>query len=134
MTATSPSRAYDDPATEAPSTVNIGDQQVDITGAAEATEGMAVQRMGSTTGLHDGTVTGLNATVTYPEGTVTGLIQTDVCAEPGDSGGSLFAGRPGRWPDVRWQRRLHERWRDVLRTGHHRSGGDGRDDSVIGLV
>jgi streptogrisin D len=84
--------AYDDPATEAPSTVNTGDQQVEITGAAEATEGMAVQRMGSTTGLHDGTVTGLNATVTYPEGTVTGLIQTDVCAEPGDSGGALFAG------------------------------------------
>jgi streptogrisin D len=84
--------AYDDPATEAPSTVNTGSEQVEITGAAEATEGMAVQRMGSTTGLHDGTVTGLNATVTYPEGTVTGLIQTDVCAEPGDSGGALFSG------------------------------------------
>jgi streptogrisin D len=83
---------YDDPATEAASTVNTGQAEVQITGAAEATEGMAVQRMGSTTGLHDGTVTGLNATVTYPEGTVTGLIQTDVCAEPGDSGGSLFAG------------------------------------------
>src|SRR5690606_29573673 len=26
----------------------------------------------------------------YPEGTVTGLIQTNVCAEPGDSGGSMF--------------------------------------------
>ena len=84
--------SYDDPATEAPSTVNTGSEEVQITGASEATEGMAVQRMGSTTGLHDGTVTGLNATVTYPEGTVTGLIQTDVCAEPGDSGGSLFAG------------------------------------------
>jgi streptogrisin D len=83
---------YDDPATEAPSTVNTGQEEVQIAGAAEATEGMAVQRMGSTTGLHDGTVTGLNATVTYPEGTVTGLIQTDVCAEPGDSGGALFAG------------------------------------------
>ena len=82
--------AYDDPATEAPSTVNTGSGEVEITAAAEAQEGMAVQRMGSTTGLHDGTVTGLNATVTYPEGTVTGLIQTDVCAEPGDSGGSLF--------------------------------------------
>jgi streptogrisin D len=82
---------YDDPATEAPSTVNTGDQQVAITGAGEATEGQQVFRMGSTTGLHDGTVTGLNATVTYPEGTVTGLIQTDVCAEPGDSGGSLFS-------------------------------------------
>ncbi len=46
--------------------------------------------MGSTTGLADGRVLGLDATVNYPEGTVTGLIQTDVCAEPGDSGGSLF--------------------------------------------
>lgn len=83
---------YNDPATEAPSAVNTDQGEVQIAGAAEAEEGMAVQRMGSTTGLHDGTVTGLNATVTYPEGTVTGLIDTDVCAEPGDSGGSLFAG------------------------------------------
>ena len=36
-------------------------------------------------------MTALNATVNYPEGTVTGLIQTSVCAEPGDSGGPLFA-------------------------------------------
>lgn len=84
--------AYDDPATEAPSTVNTGAEEVQIAGAAEAEVGMQVQRMGSTTGLNEGAVTGLDATVTYPEGTVTGLIQTDVCAEPGDSGGSLFAG------------------------------------------
>ncbi|MFI8244324.1 S1 family peptidase [Streptomyces sp. NPDC085866] len=63
-----------------------------ITGAAEATVGMKVTRSGSTTHVHDGTVTGLNATVNYSEGTVGGLIQTDVCAEPGDSGGSLFSG------------------------------------------
>ncbi|MER5915559.1 S1 family peptidase [Streptomyces sp. NPDC001982] len=63
-----------------------------ITGAAEATVGMQVSRSGSTTQVHDGTVTGLNATVNYQEGTVSGLIQTDVCAEPGDSGGSLFSG------------------------------------------
>jgi streptogrisin D len=37
-------------------------------------------------------VTALNATVNYPQGTVTGLIRTTVCAEPGDSGGSLYAG------------------------------------------
>jgi hypothetical protein len=29
--------------------------------------------------------------VNYPEGTVTGLIETNVCAEPGDSGGPLFS-------------------------------------------
>ncbi|MFB6980039.1 S1 family peptidase [Streptomyces scopuliridis] len=82
---------YDDAATEAPSAVDTGDgQTVEITGAAEATVGQAVIRMGSTTGLNDGSVTGLDATVNYAEGTVTGLIQTDVCAEPGDSGGPLF--------------------------------------------
>ncbi|MGZ3119282.1 S1 family peptidase [Streptomyces sp. H62] len=81
---------YDDPATEAPSEVNLGDQTVPISQAAEATVGQEVFRMGSTTGLADGQVLGLDATVNYPEGTVTGLIQTDVCAEPGDSGGSLF--------------------------------------------
>ncbi|MEU6574531.1 S1 family peptidase [Streptomyces sp. NPDC046805] len=63
-----------------------------ITGAADATVGMKVTRSGSTTHVHSGTVTGLNATVNYSEGTVSGLIQTDVCAEPGDSGGSLFSG------------------------------------------
>ncbi|MFD7877454.1 S1 family peptidase [Streptomyces sp. NPDC059766] len=82
---------YDDATTQAPSDVNIGGgQTVQILQAAEATVGAQVFRMGSTTGLHDGQVLGLDATVNYPEGTVTGLIQTDVCAEPGDSGGSLF--------------------------------------------
>ncbi|MGW1135604.1 S1 family peptidase [Streptomyces griseoluteus] len=89
---------YDDPATQAPSEVNAGNGQVvAITQAAEATVGSTVFRMGSTTGLHDGQVTGLDATVNFqsetdPNGvdTVTGLIQTDVCAEAGDSGGSLF--------------------------------------------
>jgi streptogrisin D len=81
---------YDDPAIEAPSEVNLGQQTVQITEAAEATVGTQVFRMGSTTGLSDGQVLGLDATVNYPEGTVTGLIQTNVCAEPGDSGGSLF--------------------------------------------
>ncbi|MFD9395117.1 S1 family peptidase [Streptomyces sp. NPDC060000] len=81
---------YDDPNTQAPSEVNTGQQTVAISQAAEATVGTQVFRMGSTTGLNDGQVLGLDATVNYPEGTVTGLIQTNVCAEPGDSGGSLF--------------------------------------------
>ncbi|MFJ3775056.1 S1 family peptidase [Streptomyces sp. NPDC090075] len=76
-----------------PSEVDLYDGSTrKITGAAEATVGMKVTRSGSTTQVHDGTVTGLNATVNYSEGTVSGLIQTDVCAEPGDSGGSLFSG------------------------------------------
>ena len=47
---------------------------------------------GSTTGLRSGSVTALNATVNYAEGKVRGLIRTNVCAQPGDSGGSLFSG------------------------------------------
>jgi streptogrisin D len=64
----------------------------DITGSGNAFVGQSVLRSGSTTGLRSGSVTGLNATVNYPQGTVTGLIRTSVCAQPGDSGGSLFAG------------------------------------------
>ncbi|MDM4722302.1 S1 family peptidase [Micromonospora sp. WMMA1363] len=67
-------------------------QYQDITGAADAFVGQSVQRSGQTTGLHGGTVTGLNATVNYVDGTVRGLIRTNVCAEKGDSGGALFSG------------------------------------------
>lgn len=63
-----------------------------ITKAAEATVGQKVKRSGSTTHVHDGTVKALDASVNYQEGTVEGLIQTDVCAEPGDSGGALYDG------------------------------------------
>jgi glycerol-3-phosphate cytidylyltransferase-like family protein len=64
---------------------------VRITGAADATVGQRVFRSGSTTGLRDGEVSAVNATVNYPEGTVSGLIETNVCAEPGDSGGPMFS-------------------------------------------
>ncbi|MBQ1073893.1 alpha-lytic protease prodomain-containing protein [Micromonospora sp. C31] len=64
----------------------------DITAAGNAYVNQSVQRSGSTTGLHSGRVTALNATVNYAEGSVSGLIRTTVCAEPGDSGGSLFSG------------------------------------------
>ncbi|MGW0735767.1 S1 family peptidase [Streptomyces sp. NPDC002851] len=77
-----------------PSEVNLynGSTQP-ITAAGEATVGQQVQRSGSTTQLHDGEVTGLDATVDYGGGdVVNGLIQTNVCAEPGDSGGALFEG------------------------------------------
>nr|WP_180218069.1 S1 family peptidase [Streptomyces albus] len=66
---------------------------VDITGAGDARVGQSVTRRGSTTGIHSGQVTGLNATVNYGGGDiVSGLIQTTVCAEPGDSGGPLYSG------------------------------------------
>jgi streptogrisin B len=77
-----------------PGTVNLynGSTQ-DITSAGNAYVGESVKRSGSTTGVHSGTVTGLNATVNYGNGDIVyGLIQTNVCAEPGDSGGSLFSG------------------------------------------
>ncbi|MET9802684.1 S1 family peptidase [Streptomyces sp. NPDC006368] len=77
-----------------PSEVNLyGGGAQPITKAGEATVGMKVTRSGSTTRVHDGEVTGLDATVNYGNGQIVeGLIQTTVCAEPGDSGGSLFAG------------------------------------------
>ncbi|MET7763371.1 S1 family peptidase [Streptomyces sp. NPDC005393] len=69
----------------------VGSQ--DITRAANPTVGQAVTRRGSTTGIHSGTVTALNATVNYGGGDIVyGMIQTNVCAEPGDSGGSLYSG------------------------------------------
>jgi streptogrisin D len=90
---------YDDAAAAPESAVNLdplGEGQggtQEITAAAEAAVGMEVQRSGSTTGVTDGTVTGLDATVDYGGGdVVNGLIQTDVCAEPGDSGGAMFSG------------------------------------------
>ena len=61
--------------------------------AADAYVGESVKRSGSTTGTRSGTVTGLDATVHYSGGgTVRGMIQTNVCAEPGDSGGALYDG------------------------------------------
>ncbi|WP_418956228.1 S1 family peptidase [Streptomyces tritici] len=61
--------------------------------AADAYVGESVKRTGSTTGTHGGTVTALNVTVRYSGGgTVRGMIQTNVCAEPGDSGGPLYDG------------------------------------------
>lgn len=85
-------RYADGDAGEGAGLVAIGDGQgVRITGSGEATVGQRVFRSGSTSGLRDGEVTGLDATVNYPEGTVTGLIETNVCAEPGDSGGPMFS-------------------------------------------
>lgn len=62
---------------------------------ADAFVGESVTRTGSTTGTHRGTVTALDVSVRYVGkggGTVRGMIQTNVCAEPGDSGGPLYDG------------------------------------------
>jgi streptogrisin D len=66
-----------------------------ITSVGNAFVGQSVQRSGSTTGVRGGSVTATNASVTYAQGTVSGLIRTNVCAQPGDSGGSLFSGNAG---------------------------------------
>ncbi|MER5384535.1 S1 family peptidase [Streptomyces sp. NPDC002688] len=69
----------------------VGSQ--DIASAATPSVGTTVYRRGSTTGIHSGRVTALNATVNYGSGDIVyGMIQTTVCAEPGDSGGPLYGG------------------------------------------
>lgn len=65
---------------------------VAVSGSSEAAVGSSICRSGSTTGWHCGTIGARNATVNYAEGSVFGLIRTDVCAEPGDSGGSAISG------------------------------------------
>lgn len=83
-------------ASEAPPTT---DGNLPVAGAEEAPVGTSVCKFGSTTGASCGVIQALDATVNFvdPEDedgfvTVNGLIQTDVCAEAGDSGGSLLAG------------------------------------------
>ncbi|TXS49825.1 S1 family peptidase [Streptomyces sp. uw30] len=68
----------------------VGNQE--ITSAGNAQRGQSACRRGSTTGTHCGRVTGVNWSVRYPDGVVTGMIRTNICAEPGDSGGPLYAG------------------------------------------
>jgi streptogrisin D len=64
----------------------------DITGASRVPVNSTVCKTGSTTGTTCGRVLRYNATVNYPQGTVRGLTTTNVCTQPGDSGGPLFAG------------------------------------------
>jgi streptogrisin C len=64
---------------------------VRVTGSSGGSVGQAVCRSGSTTGWHCGTINALNTTVQYQQGAVGQMIRTNVCAEPGDSGGSLVS-------------------------------------------
>lgn len=86
---------YTNAAVPHPSAVYTHPGQVTIFGPGTASIGLAVCRSGSTTGVRCGTVTGLNATVNYPQGSVSGLIRTNICAEPGDSGGPLYVAATG---------------------------------------
>jgi streptogrisin C len=71
---------------------NYSGGTVTVSGSQESAVGASICRSGSTTGWHCGTVQAKNSTVNYPQGTVTGLTRTNVCAEPGDSGGSWLSG------------------------------------------
>ena len=63
----------------------------EVSGSSQAPVGSAICRSGSTTGWHCGTIEARGQTVSYPEGTVQDLTRTNVCAEPGDSGGSFIS-------------------------------------------
>jgi streptogrisin D len=63
-----------------------------ITGAGNAVAGQSICKSGSTTGVTCGTVQATGVTVNYAEGSVYDTVQTNVCTQPGDSGGSWFSG------------------------------------------
>lgn len=63
-----------------------------VRGSGEAPIGASICRSGSTTHWHCGTVLAKNETVNYSQGAVRQMTKTNVCAEPGDSGGSFISG------------------------------------------
>ncbi|MDO0929332.1 S1 family peptidase [Streptomyces sp. TG1A-8] len=63
-----------------------------VRGSAVAPVGASICRSGSTTHWHCGTVLATDETVNYSQGAVHQLTRTNVCAEPGDSGGSFISG------------------------------------------
>jgi len=71
---------------------NYAGSTLPVSGSTAVGNGASICRSGSTTGVYCGSVTALGATVTYSQGSVTGLTRTNVCAEPGDSGGSWYSG------------------------------------------
>ncbi|MDO3705071.1 S1 family peptidase [Micromonospora sp. C28SCA-DRY-2] len=78
-----------------PSAVYTHPGLLTVYGAGTAYVGQAVCRSGATTGVRCGQVTALNQTVNYAQGSVSGLIRTNICAEPGDSGGPLYVAATG---------------------------------------
>ncbi|MFH8617664.1 S1 family peptidase [Streptomyces sp. NPDC017979] len=76
-----------------PGSVNLYDgSSQDITAAADAIVGQALQKSGSTTRVTSGTVTAVNVTVNYSDGPVYNMVRTTACSAGGDSGGAHFAG------------------------------------------
>jgi streptogrisin C len=83
-----------DPDAQTTPTVDTRDGgPVTVTGTEPAALGASVCRSGSTTGFACGEVTTLDETVNYGDGVIVrGLTRSSVCAEPGDSGGSVISG------------------------------------------
>ncbi len=73
-----------------PGTVDLYGTTVNVVSGGGTYVGMAATRSGAATGVHSGAITGMYQTVNYADGTVYGMIKTDICAEPGDSGGALL--------------------------------------------
>jgi streptogrisin C len=63
-----------------------------VRGSWEAPVGSSVCRSGSTSHWHCGQILAKNETVNYQQGAFYGATKTNVCAEPGDSGGSFITG------------------------------------------
>ncbi|WP_062442679.1 S1 family peptidase [Herbidospora daliensis] len=73
-------------------TPTVAGTSATVSGSTAQVVGGSICRSGSTTGWHCGTVQQIGTSVTYSQGTVSGVTRTNVCAEPGDSGGSWISG------------------------------------------
>ncbi|WBB59240.1 S1 family peptidase [Streptomyces sp. WMMC500] len=69
-----------------------GGAPVDITGAIDPSPGLALCHYGRVGGFRCGTLTQVGVTVNFPEGPVSGLFRSNICSEPGDTGGPAFSG------------------------------------------
>ncbi|WP_326795984.1 S1 family peptidase [Streptomyces sp. NBC_01808] len=69
-----------------------GGAPVDITGAADPAPGMSLCHYGRVGGYRCGTVQAVNLTVNFSGGVVSGLFRSNICSEPGDTGGPAFSG------------------------------------------
>jgi streptogrisin D len=91
----------------------------DITGVGRVPVGPTACKTGSTTGTTCGSVLAYNLTVNYAEGTVFDLTRTNICNQPGDRGGALYADRLAQGHHLRrHHRRLQPaRLRQLLPAG-----------------
>jgi streptogrisin C len=73
--------------------VDADNGYLSVTGTTPAAVGDKVCLSGSTSGYHCGHVQAIGETVNYGNGDIVqGLTRTDLCAEAGDSGGSVMSG------------------------------------------